>query len=156
VRIAAAKSDSDIAAARRLFLDYAASLPFDLGFQGFESELAALPAPYVEPSGCLLLAAARRRPMGVVGLKRLADGVAEVKRLYVVPGARGSGLGKALLGRALDEARRRGYAYVRLDSHRASMAAAIALYRAFGFVEIAPYGPDLGGQLAFFEKPLAP
>ncbi len=35
------------------------------------------------------------------------------------------------------------------------MVAATALYRGLGFVEIAPYGPDLGGEIAFFEKRLS-
>jgi hypothetical protein len=34
------------------------------------------------------------------------------------------------------------------------MAEAIALYRKLGFFEIPPYGPDLGGDIAFFEKRL--
>lgn len=140
---------------RALFRAYAASLPFDLGFQNFADELAGLPAPYVAPGGCLLLAYdGDGNATGVVGLKRFADGIAEVKRLYVVPAARGSGLGRALLGRAIGEARGRGYQGVRLDSHRPSMGAAIALYARFGFVEIAPYGDNPGGAFAFFELPL--
>jgi ribosomal protein S18 acetylase RimI-like enzyme len=90
--------------------------------------------------------------LGTVGLKRLGDGVAEIKRLYVVPEARRSGLGRMLLTRIVDEARRKQYSRVRLDSDRRSMAPAIALYCALGFVEIPPYGPDLDGRLAFFEK----
>ena len=56
----------------------------------------------------------------------------------------------ALLALVLTQARELGYARVRLDSHRASMAAAIALYRRLGFIEIAPYGPDPGGEFSFF------
>jgi GNAT superfamily N-acetyltransferase len=90
--------------------------------------------------------------LGTVGLKWLAVGVAEVKRLYVVPEARGRGVGRMLLTRIVDEARRKQYSRVRLDSDRRSMAAALALYRALGFIEIPAYGPDLGGRIAFFEK----
>lgn len=45
-------------------------------------------------------------------------------------------------------------ARIPLDSHRRTMATAIALYRNLGFVEIPPYGPDLGGEIGFFEKVL--
>ena len=152
--IASASSDSEIETVRRLFRAYAESLPFSLAFQGFEAELAGLPAPYLPPGGCLLLARHNDLAAGVVGLKPLAPGIAEIKRLYVVPEARGHGLGKRLAERAIAEAQATGYARVRLDTHRPSMAAAIALYRSLGFCEIPPYGPDLNGDIAFFEKRL--
>jgi GNAT superfamily N-acetyltransferase len=152
--IGPAVSGSDLAAVDALFRRYAASLPFSLSYQGFEAELAGLPAPYVPPDGCLLLARRGADCLGTVGLRRLGAGVAEIKRLYVVPEARGGGLGRMLLTRIVDEARRKRYSRVRLDSDRRSMAPAIVLYRALGFIEIPPYGPDLNGRLAFFEKRL--
>jgi putative acetyltransferase len=155
IKITEASSDGDIDIVRRLFRAYAESLPFSLDFQGFPAELAGLPAPYVPPGGCLLLARAGMGVAGVVGLKPLEQGIAEIKRLYVVPEARGAGLGPALADRALVEARAKGYERVRLDTHRPSMAEAIALYRRLGFYEIAPYGPDLNGEIAFFEKHLS-
>jgi GNAT superfamily N-acetyltransferase len=153
-KIGPAVSARDIAAVHVLFREYAAALPFSLSYQGFEAELAGLPAPYVPPDGCLLLARCGALCLGTVGLKRLDAGAAEIKRLYVVPAARGRGLGRMLLTRAIDKARARRYVRVRLDSDRRSMASAIALYRALGFVEIPPYGPDLDGRIAFFEKRL--
>jgi putative acetyltransferase len=145
---------SEIQAARALFKEYAEALPFGLGYQNFEAEVAGLPAPYIPPSGCLLFAKRDSSFVGIVGLKPLGPGIAEIKRLYVVPAARRSGLGKALLERALNEARQKGYERVRLDSHRPSMTTAIAVYRSLGFVEIPPYGPDLNGEIVFFEKRL--
>ena len=149
-----ARSPVDIAAVRALFERYAAALPFSLAYQGFAAELAGLPQPYVAPGGVLLLARQKDEALGTVALRRLDEGIAEIKRLYVVPAARGTGLGMALLARVLSKARELGYDRVRLDSHRATMGSAIALYRRLGFVEIAPYGPDPGGEFAFFEKAL--
>jgi len=150
-----ARSAGDIETARRLFRAYADSLPFSLDFQGFAAELAGLPGPYSPPAGCLLIARRGDAAVGVVGLKPLGPGIAEIKRLYVTPEARGAGLGRGLAERALAEARAKNYDRVRLDTHRPSMAAAIALYRRLGFVEIAPYGPDLEGEIVFFEKRLS-
>lgn len=150
-RIDEAEGTGEIAAARGLIEDYARSLPFSLDFQNFGAELAALPAPYMAPGGCLLLAWQGETPVGIVALKALAPRLGEVKRLYVVPAARGTGLGRVLLECAIDAACTLGHTRLRLDSHRASMAAAIRLYRRLGFVEIPAYGPDLGGELAFFE-----
>ena len=141
--------------ARGLFRAYAASLPFSLDFQGFDAELAGLPGAYAAPGGCLLLAMNGDKPVGVVGVKPLAPpDVAEIKRLYVAPDARGTGAGKGLAERAIAAARARSYRRVRLDTHRPSMEAAVALYCRLGFVEIAPYGPNPGGVFAFFEKEL--
>ena len=145
---------ADFETTRHLFRAYAASLPFDLAFQGFATELAGLPGRYSPPAGCLLIAKHRGLVVGLVGLKPLMAGIAEIKRLYVAPKARGAGLGRALAERAISEAQAKGYERVRLDTHRPSMAAAMALYRGLGFVEIPPYGPDLDGQIAFFEKRL--
>ena len=103
-----------------------------------------------------MLALADSVAAGVVGLKHLAPGVAEIKRLYIDPASRGLGLGRLLAERAVAAADAKGYARVRLDTHRASMAAAIALYRSLGFTEIAPYGPNPAGAFIFFEKRLLP
>jgi hypothetical protein len=75
----------DLATVRHLFRAYADSLPFSLEYQGFATELAGLPAPYVPPRGCLLLALAEGEAVGVAGLRPLAPAIAEIKRLYVAP-----------------------------------------------------------------------
>ena len=78
-------------------------------------------------------------PLGCVALRPLGPaGIAEMKRLYVVPAGRGMGLGLALVEAVLGEARRIGYARVVLDT-LPFMAEAVALYRRAGFTGIAPY-----------------
>jgi len=146
--------DQDVPLVRDLLRTYAASLPFDLAFQNFETELANLPRPYVRPRGLLLIARDGGDVMGIGGYRPLDDATAEIKRMYVVPAARGRGVGRRLLEALMSGARVAGYRRLRLDTHRATMAAAIALYRSLGFVEIAPYGPDRDGELAFFETAL--
>jgi putative acetyltransferase len=128
ITIAPAESIIDIDAVRALFRRYGESLSFNLTFQGFEAELASLPAPYVPPHGSLLVAKSGLDYLGAVGLKRLSVGIAEIKRLYVVPEARGFGIGTMLLTRIIDDAWDKGYERIRLDSHRPSMATAIAMY----------------------------
>ena len=125
--------------ARDLFLEYGKSLGFSLCFQSFEEELKNLPGAYGPPSGRLLLARFGDHAAGCVALRKLDAGICEMKRLYVRPGNRGSGLGRILVERLITEARLIGYERMRLDTVQSAMGDAIALYRRMGFQEIAPY-----------------
>jgi ribosomal protein S18 acetylase RimI-like enzyme len=144
------ESAADIVIARTLFEEYAASIGVDLCFQGFADELATLPGAYAPPRGCLLLAGGVAAPRGCVALRPLpyepqATDVAEMKRLYVRPAARGTGLGEALARAIIGQARALGYRELKLDT-LATMTAARALYASLGFRECAAYYHNpLGG-----------
>jgi putative acetyltransferase len=128
-----------LATARRLFREYAQAIGTDLEYQGFASELAALPAPYVPPLGLLLVAHdGAANVAGCVGLRPLDRRTGEMKRLYVRPAYRGSGLGRHLVEAVIGAARQAGYSKLQLDT-LPTMACAQALYARLGFVEIPPY-----------------
>jgi putative acetyltransferase len=128
-----------LAATRLLFEEYAASLSESVCLQNFAEELAALPASYAPPKGRLLLATVDDASAGCVALRLLSDEYAEIKRLYVRPNFRGFGVGKQLMKAVLNEAKNIGYKSMRLDTLPKEMAAAVEMYRAFGFTEIPPY-----------------
>lgn len=123
-----------------LFQEYATSLKIDLSFQDFAVELASMPGKYSHPTGFLLLARSPTgQAIGCIGVRSLEGlEISEMKRLYVSPQGRGTGLGRALAQKALDQARQLGYRRIRLDTLR-SMTSARSLYEKLGFYEIEPY-----------------
>jgi ribosomal protein S18 acetylase RimI-like enzyme len=139
VEIAPPRDGADLDAVRALFAEYAASLGFSLGYQDFEAELAGLPGKYAAPDGALLLARVDGVAAGVVALRKLDAGIAEMKRLYVKPAHHGRSIGRTLAEAVVAAARARGYRRLRLDTISGKMEAAVKLYRSMGFVEIAPY-----------------
>ena len=153
MRIAPA-GEADFGLVASLFGQYAASLPVDLNRQGFAEEIAHLPGPYAPPDGALLLAFRNNDVLGCIALKRLASEVAEIKRLYVVQQGRGLGVGKMLVTAILKEAVHLDYREIKLDT-LTHMTPAIALYRSFSFVPIAPYGSFPYPGLLCFGRALA-
>jgi putative acetyltransferase len=138
-RIVPAEERAQIDQVRTLFREYASSLGFSLCFQSFDAELAGLPGEYSPPAGQLLLAFYDSTAAGCVALRKLEDGICEMKRLYVRPEFRGQGLGRDLVLRLIEQTRHSWYGRIRLDTIAASMAEAVGLYRSLGFREIPPY-----------------
>ena len=153
--VVAARSAIELTSAAALFRAYARSLPVDLGSQGFSQELASLPGVYAPPAGELLLAKRGDHVLGCIALKPLEPPkIAEIKRLFVRPQARGKGVAKALAAAILKTAVERGYKEVKLDS-LPELKEAIALYTAFGFEPIPPYGSHPYPGLVTLGKKLA-
>jgi putative acetyltransferase len=139
--IAEALDADSIAACRELFVEYQRALGVSLCFQGFDAELAALPGDYAPPRGRLFLARKAGEPAGCVALRPLFHRDAEMKRLYVRPAHRGSGLGRILAERVVAQARALGYAALKLDTLPA-MHAAQNLYAKLGFRDTSPYNDN--------------
>lgn len=140
---------------RQLFLVYAKGLNVDLCFQDFDAEVTTLPGKYAPPEGELLIARDESGQMiGCVAMRKLTDEACEMKRLYVSPAARGTGLGLALANAILATAQACGYREMVLDS-LPTMQEAIALYRNLGFSDIEPYYDTPVQGTVFLGKSLA-
>lgn len=139
IKIIQAASDSEIAEAKTLFREYEGWLGLDLCFQGFEQELSELPGKYAMPKGRLFLAYSNEKLAGCIALRKLEDGVCEMKRLFVRDQFRGLGLGNLIIEKLIEEAKQIGYATMRLDTFPPKMGKAVKLYESHGFYEIPPY-----------------
>jgi ribosomal protein S18 acetylase RimI-like enzyme len=169
----------DLRQARELLEEYFASLADYLAALGLDlaatrrQEVASLPGEYAPPGGRLLLARLGDAAAGCVTLRRLAAAppvadrgtssssepgpepdVCELRRLYVRPSYRGSGLGRHLTLAAIAAARTMAYHGVRLNT-LPTMTRARALYAAMGFREIPPYRAVLVPGVIHFELSLA-
>jgi putative acetyltransferase len=138
VRITQVVGAEAITAARELFVEYAGQLSIDLCFQGFDEEVAGLPGAYSPPGGRLLLGLVGEEAAGCVALRGLSGGACEMKRLYVRPGFRGTGLGRRLAAAVIGAGRELGYECMRLDT-LPQMAGAQRLYESLGFRGIESY-----------------
>ena len=153
MRLERVEAGGQLEDARQLFKEYEVSTGVDLCFQNFAQELASLPGDYAPPAGRLILAYEGERAAGCAALRKMEDGLCEMKRLYVRPAHRGTGLGRLLAERVIGEAREIGYERMRLDT-LPTMRVAIALYRSLGFVEVEPYRFNPVGGALFMELDL--
>jgi ribosomal protein S18 acetylase RimI-like enzyme len=154
-----ADTTAQFEAARILIQEYAEQIhvlmDVDLSFQNFDAELDRLPHMYGPPSGCLLLASSDGEWAGCCALRRLDQGVCEMKRLYVRPSARGANLGRRLAQYIVAKAGALGYRWMVLDTLE-DMIAAQTLYRSLGFRETRPYYPNPMAGVTYMELIISP
>jgi ribosomal protein S18 acetylase RimI-like enzyme len=134
----------DLETVRGFLREYADGLSVDLSFQNFEAELA-------DPLGFYELVLLEEN--GCVALRGIDEETCEMKRLFVRPAGRGSGLGRRLAEAVIAEAQARGYRRMLLDT-LPEMAAAQARYRSHGFRETEPYRHNPVPGAAFLELEL--
>jgi putative acetyltransferase len=181
ISIAEVRDEEDLRQARLLLAEYFASLADHLASLGLDlaatrrQEVASLPGEYAPPGGRLLLARQGAEAAGCVTLRRLpasppvaapgaaspseresapAPRICELRRLYVRPAYRGTGLGRHLSLAAIAAAGAMAYHRIRLNT-LPSMTRARALYAALGFREIPPYRAVLVPGVLHFELDLA-
>jgi ribosomal protein S18 acetylase RimI-like enzyme len=129
---------------RELFREYAQVVGSPICFERFAREMAELPGQYSP----LLLALVSEQPAGCASLRKIGDGIGEMKRLYIRPAFQGKGIGRLLAERIIAEAKASGVHLLRLDT-LPSMEGAIHLYRKLGFQEIPPYGDNPPEAICF-------
>jgi DNA-binding MarR family transcriptional regulator/GNAT superfamily N-acetyltransferase len=134
--------DPTVADARECLRSYFAelerrsSLPFDPNVGA-----TAKPHEIRPPAGLFLVAYLRGAPIGCGALKHFAEGVSDIKRMWVAEPARGLGVGRRLLTELEARAGERGTRVVRLETSRL-LTEAIALYVSAGYVEVPAFNDE--------------
>jgi ribosomal protein S18 acetylase RimI-like enzyme len=154
LEIIQAETTEQIEEARKIFREYEAWLDLDLCFQGFEEELANLPGKYKLPEGRLFLAVSDEKVAGCIALRKLEEGICEMKRLYVRDEFRGQKIGISLMEKLISEAKEIGYQKLRLDTYPPKMGKAVKLYESHGFQAIEPYYHNPHAKTLFMELEL--
>jgi GNAT superfamily N-acetyltransferase len=93
------------------------------------------------PAGLLLVAYLRGKPIGCAALKLHRNSVAEIKRMWVSPQARGLGVGRRLLSELEKFAKKAGSKVLHLETNR-TLVEAIKLYRNSGYTEVKPFNDE--------------
>ena len=124
---------------------------FEHGFDVSRSRDPAA-AQLVRPYGAFVVALCSAAPVGCIALKGNGATAAEIKRMWLDPEQRGTGLARCLMVQAEEIARELGIKTLRLDTNRA-LTKAIATYRHWGWREIPRFNDDPYAEV-FFEKAL--
>lgn len=154
LKILQAISQEEFDEAIKLFKEYANAINFDAGFKNFYLEIATLNTQYSPPEGCLLLAYKNNEAVGCIVVRKMQQGVAELKRFYVKPDFRQFKIGAKLLESAISNAKQLHFQYLRLEVIP-TLTKAKELYHSFGFYSIEPYQTVVLEGTAYMEKNLS-
>ncbi|MBR43890.1 MAG: GNAT family N-acetyltransferase [Gemmatimonadetes bacterium] len=149
---------SDLEPVKALFTAYMAMPHHEMECCEYDSasEIESLPEPYVEPRGAILMASLNTQPVGCVALAPFNEHrTCEMRRLYVLPEARGQGIGRTLVEQIMEVARGLGYRVMRLDT-APELAVAIGLYEELGFLRVQTDRGHGACSLSFFINLLEP
>jgi GNAT superfamily N-acetyltransferase len=125
----------------------------DTGFDPSRGGESAEPHELRPPAGLLLVAYLREEAVGCGAVKHRDAGPSDIKRMWVVDGARGLGIGRRLLEQLEACAAAAGAPSVRLETSHL-LTEAISLYRSAGYVEVPAFNDEPFAD-HWFEKPLA-
>jgi ribosomal protein S18 acetylase RimI-like enzyme len=121
--------------------------------QAYEGTKSAPDANRMKSDVDVLVAYADGQPAGIGALRAFGQGIGEIKRMYVVPEQRRSGIARQLLEGLESRAREHGFDVIRLDTHD-RLPEANRLYNSAGYREIEDYNSNPRAN-RWYEKPLA-
>ncbi|MEO0897124.1 MAG: GNAT family N-acetyltransferase [Bacteroidota bacterium] len=149
MQIILVKSSAHIDSLRELLWTYMEARGFDEALGNYKEELSKPHQKY----DCILMMLKEDKAIGCIAYQELGDKIVEMKRMYVLPKERNKGVGKKLALSLINIARKRGFAYMRLDTHP-HMNEAQSLYKKLGFYSIPRYNNNPTQGIRFYELDL--
>ena len=147
------ESKAQITTVKGLFLEYAKWLNYRTCFDNFEQEVEGLPGEYAAPDGCLLLGLYEDVPAGCVALRKVKNGVCEMRRLWVREKFRGQNVGWNLAEETITRAKKMGYKKMILETIPL-MERAISIYQILGFKQTSSNTASNGDEVIHMELTL--
>ena len=147
------ESKAQITTVKGLFLEYAKWLNYRTCFDNFEQEVEGLPGEYAAPDGCLLLGLYEDVPAGCVALRKVKNGVCEMRRLWVREKFRGQNVGWNLAEEIITRAKKMGYKKMILETIPL-MERAISIYQILGFKQTSSNTASNGDEVIHMELTL--
>lgn len=145
-----AHTSEEFDAAKELFVEYKNSVNYSVCFPGFEKELAEIQTRYSAPNGYLLLVKMGDKWIGCGVLKKMRGNWGEIKRMYVKPDCRGTGVGRIILEILISKAIELGFDTLKLDTLQ-RMHQARKLYKSVGFIEVPPFRYNACPDMVYME-----
>ncbi|MGB0881837.1 MAG: GNAT family N-acetyltransferase [Vicingaceae bacterium] len=143
----------DFDLAKKMTLDYFDWLGEDLFYQGLEREMSFFHHIYNKPKGAFIYVKINDEIAGGVGVRKLEEGICEMKRLYVYEKYRGHNLGQLLCDKLIEISKQLGYSKMRLDT-LPTLKNAVELYEKMGFNPIPKYYNNPDARVVYLEKEL--
>ena len=112
-----------------------------LNGQSYDDELEHLQEKYAAPEGAIYILSADGEDIGCIALRKIDEKTCEVKRVFLQMAYRGKGLGRLMMERVIEDARRAGYREMVLDT-LPIMKGACGLYDRMGFVPTEKYNDN--------------
>jgi ribosomal protein S18 acetylase RimI-like enzyme len=116
--------------------------------QKLDADMYSIGEAYINGGGLFFVAKDGEKVVGCAGVRRISSELAELRRIYLLPEYRGSGMGRMLVEKALNFCREKKHEKVVLDTTERNKAA-IALFTKLGFKVVKQEGEKM-----FFEMRL--
>jgi len=131
-------TNADAATIRAFIFGILAEFDLVAEHEGVDVDLDDIQSAYLDSGGVFeVIEDEQGALIGTVGLYPRADGVCELRKMYLAPHWRGRGLGRRMLERMIGAAKQRGFTRIELET-AAVLDRAIDLYRRYGFKPIDP------------------
>ncbi len=109
----------------------------DVDFETTDADITNIQASYISTGGLFRILESNEGPIGMYGIYTITDSCCELRKMYLLPGYKGEGLGRLLLCDAFEQAKNKGFKEMILETNLC-LIEAVAMYKKYGFDKYQP------------------